>query len=186
MATVTVHGQTCAVTYRVGSVGSVSPGNAFALTNNFTNSGSVLVQVTGIVLTVDFGTFSAPSSSLPLTVAAGTTQSTSFNVQVPSSASVGSHSASVSANIQCNEGGSWVTPSFSPLVISTTMTVAQSPTTLAAIGLAIIGVIVALVVIVIVLVVEMRRKKQAQPTPPPPAPSYVPPSPPPGQNAPGP
>jgi hypothetical protein len=171
-----VHAQpTCIVSYKVGSTGSISPGSTFTVTNNFTNSGTLAIQVTGITLTVDFGIFSE-SSGLPLSVPAGTTQSSTFDVQVPSSASVGDHAASFSASLQCYESGSWVTPSFSPLVLSTTLPVSPSPTTLAAIGLIIIGVIVALVVVVVVLVVMLRRRKKAAP---PPAPAYMPPPPPP-------
>lgn len=175
---VSVHGQTCGIQYKAGSTGSVSPGGTFTLTNNFTNTGSVAIQVTSITLTVDFGTFSAPSSALPLSVSSGGSQSVSFDVQVPSSASVGSHSASASASFQCNESGSWVTPSFSPLVLTTTLTVSQSPGLSAAIGLIILGVIAVLAVVVVVLVVKLRRRKQA---PPPTPPAYMPPPPPPSQ-----
>ncbi len=176
-----VHAQTCGLEYKVGSSGSVSPGGTFSLENNFTNSGSLAIQIISVSLTVDFGTFSAPSSMLPLSVPAGSSQNLNFDVQVPSSASVGNHAASATASFQCNESGTWVTPSISPLVISTTLTVSQSPTTLAAIGLIIIGVIVALVVAVVVLAVMLRRRKRA---PPPPTQPYMPPPPPPGQTPP--
>ncbi len=175
---VNVHGQTCSIQYRVGSTGAVYPGGTFTVNNNFTNTGSVAIQVTSITITVDFGTFSAPASALPLTVSSGATQSVNFDIQVPSSASVGSHAASASSSFQCNESGSWVTPSFSPLVLSTTLTVSQSPGLSAAIGLTILGVIAALAVVVVVLVVKLRRRKQAPPTSPP---AYMPPSAPPGQ-----
>ena len=175
---VSVHGQTCAVQYKVGSTGAVYPGGTFTVTNNFTNTGSVAIQVTSITVTVDFGTFSAPSSGLPLSVSSGASQSVNFDVQVPSSASVGSHAASASASFQCNESGSWVTPSFSPLVLSTTLTVSQSPGISAAIGLTILGIIAALVVVVVVLVVKLRKRKQAPPPSPPP---YMPPPTPPSQ-----
>ncbi len=83
---------------------------------------------------------------------------------------------SASAGFQCYEGSSWVTPSFSPIVLSTTFNVGQNPTTSGAIGLAILGAIIALAVAVVVLVVKLRKRKPAAPTAPP---GYAPPPPPP-------
>lgn len=170
-----VRAQGCAVQYQIASRGTSYPGATVTLVNNFTNSGSVALQVTGITLTADFGTFSPPSSKLPLSVAVGTTSELDFDVQVPSSASQGSHSTSASATFQCYEGGSWVTPSFSPLVLSTKFNVGSSPGTSAAIGLAILGAIGALIVAVVVLAVKLRRRKPPTPMAPPP---YTPPPPP--------
>src|SRR5260370_38098196 len=114
----------CGIQYKVGARGASYPGSTVTIVNNFTNSGSLAMQVTGITVTVDFGTFSAPSSMLPLSVPVGSaTQELDFDIQVPSSASTGSHSFSASAGFQCNESGSWVTPSFSPIVLSTTFNV---------------------------------------------------------------
>jgi len=173
---------TCGIQYKVESRGASYPGSTVTIVNNFTNSGSLAMQVTSITVTVDFGTFSAPSSSLPLSIPVGSTnQELDFDMQVPSSASMGSHSASASAAFQCNESGSWVTPSFSPLVLSTTFVVGQNPGTSALIGLAILGALVALAVAVVVLVIK-RRKKPAAPMPPP---AYMPPPPPPTQTPPG-
>jgi len=174
---------TCGIQYKVGSRGTSYPGATVTIVNNFTNSGSLAMQVTSITVTIDFGTFSAPSSSLPLSVPVGSaTQELDFNVQVPSTASVGSHSVSATANFQCNESGSWVTPSFSPLVLTTTFNVGQNPGTSTLIGAVIIGVIIALAVAVTVLVIRLRKKKQAAPMPPP---AYMPPPPPPpGQTPP--
>lgn len=158
------------------------PGATVTIVNNFTNTGSLAMQVTGITLTTDFGTFSAPSSSLPLSVPVSSSNGLDFDIQVPSSASQGSHTVSASAAFQCNEGGTWVTPNISPLVLNTTFSVGANPGISAAIGLAIIGAIIALVVVVVVLVVKLRKRKPAAPMPPP---TYTPPSsPPPGQNPP--
>jgi hypothetical protein len=170
-----VEAQTCGIQYKVGSRGASYPGSTVTIVNNFTNSGSLAMQVTGITVTIDFGTFSAPSSSLPLSVPVGTSQELDYDIQVPSSASMGSHSVSASASFQCNESGTWVTPSFSPLVLSTTFTVGQNPGTSALIGLSILGAIVALAVAVVVLVIKRRRKPAAPMAPP----AYVPPPPPP-------
>lgn len=167
---------TCGLQYKVGSRGASYPGATVTLVNNFTNAGSLAMQITSITLTVDFGTFSAPSSKLPLAVTVGTTQELDFDVQVPSSASVGSHPVSASAAFQCNESGSWVTPSFSPLVLTATFEVGQNPGTSTLIGTVILGAIVALAVAVVVLVVKLRKRKQVAPQPPPP---YTPPPPPP-------
>jgi hypothetical protein len=132
-------------------------------------------------VTMDFGTFSAPSSKLPLSVPVGSTnQELDFDLQVPSSASGGSHSFSASAAFQCYESGSWVTPSFSPLVLTSTFNVGQNPGTSALIGLAILGAIVALAVTVVVLVIKRRRK----PVAPMPPPAYMPPPPPPPSQTP--
>jgi hypothetical protein len=118
---------------------------------------------------------------LPLSVPVGSaTQELDFDIQVPSSASVGSHPISASAGFQCNESGSWVTPSFSPIVLSTTFNVGQNPGTSALIGLAILGAIVALAVAVVVLVIKRKRK----PTAPMPPPAYMPPPPPPPSQTP--
>jgi hypothetical protein len=172
---------TCGIQYKVGYRGASYPGSTVTIVNNFTNSGSLAMQVTGITLTLDFGTFSAPSSSLPLSVPVGSSNhELDFDIQVPSSASVGSHSVSASAAFQCNESGSWVTPSFSPLVLTGAFPVGQNPGTSALIGLAILGAIVALAVAVVVLVIK-RRKKPAAPMPPP---AYMPPPPPPPSQAP--
>jgi len=172
---------TCGIQYKVGSRGASYPGATVTIVNNFTNSGSLAMQVTTITLTIDFGTFSAPSSKLPLSVPVGSTQELDFDIQVPSSASGGSHSISASAGFQCNESGSWVTPSFSPLVLSTTFDVGQNPGTSTLIGAVILGAIVALAVAVVVLVVKLRKRKQATPPPPP---QYMPPPPPPPNQAP--
>ena len=171
----TVRAQTCGMQYQLTSRGASYPGATVTLVNNFTNSGSDALQVTGITATTDFGTFSAPSSKLPLSVPASGGE-LDFDIQVPSSASVGSHSFSSSAAFQCYEGGSWVTPSISPLVVSSKFDVGQSPGTSAAIGLVILGAIAALVVAVVVLVVKLRRRKPITPLPPP---AYTPPPPPP-------
>lgn len=174
---------TCGIQYKVGSRGASYPGATVTIVNNFTNSGSLAMQVTGITVTVDFGTFSAPSSKVPLSVPVGSTnQELDFDVQVPSSASVGSHPLSASVAFQCYESGTWVTPSFSPLVLTSTFNVGQNPGTSALIGLGILGAIVALAVAVVVLVIK-RRKKPAAPMPPP---TYMPPpAPPPSQTPPG-
>lgn len=173
---------TCGIQYKVGSRGVSYPGATVTIVNNFTNSGSLAMQVTTITLTIDFGTFSAPSSKLPLSVSVGSTQELDFDIQVPSSASNGSHPFSTSAGFQCNESGSWVTPSFSPIVLSTTFNVGQNPGTSSLIGLAILGAIAALAVAVVVLVIKLRKKKPAAPIPPP---AYIPPPPPPSQAPPG-
>jgi hypothetical protein len=175
-----VAAQNCGVQYQVSSKGASYPGATVTIANNFTNSGSFAVQITAITLTIDFGTFSAPSSQLPLSVPIGSTQELDVDIQVPSSASGGSHSFSASAAVQCSESGSWITPSFSPLVLTTTFNVGQNPGTSALIGIAILGAIVALAVAVVVLVIK-RRRKPAAPMPPP---AYVPPPPPPGQTPP--
>src|SRR5207249_10893822 len=78
---------TCGIQYKVGSRGTSYPGATVTIVNNFTNSGSLAMQVTTITLTIDFGTFSAPSSKLPLSVPVGSTQELDFDIQVPSSAS---------------------------------------------------------------------------------------------------
>jgi len=173
---------TCGLQYKVVSRGASYPGATVTLVNNFTNAGSLAMQVTSITVTVDFGTFSAPSSKLPLSVAVGTTQELDFDAQVPSSTSVGSHPVSASAAFQCNESGSWVTPSFSPLVLTATFEVGQNPGTSTLIGVVILGAIAALAVAVVVLVVKLRRRKQVAPQPPPaytPPPQWGPPPPPP-------
>ena len=172
---------TCGIQYKVGYKGAVYPGATVTIENNFTNSGTLAMQVTGITLTMDIGTFSAPSSSLPLSVPVSSGNNVNFDIQVPSSASQGGHSLSASAAFQCNEGGSWVTPSFSPLVLTGTLPVGASPGISAAIGLAILGAIVALIVVVVVLVVKLRRRKPITPLPPP---AYTPPPPPPSGNPP--
>jgi hypothetical protein len=61
-----VAAQNCGVQYQVSSKGASYPGATVTIANNFTNSGSFAVQITAITLTIDFGTFSAPSSQLPL------------------------------------------------------------------------------------------------------------------------
>ncbi|TMI33749.1 hypothetical protein E6H28_01145 [Candidatus Bathyarchaeota archaeon] len=173
---------TCGLQYKVVSRGASYPGATVTLVNKFTNAGSLAMQVTSITVTVDFGTFSAPSSKLPLSVAVGTTQELDFDAQVPSSTSVGSHPVSASAAFQCNESGSWVTPSFSPLVLTATFEVGQNPGTSTLIGVVILGAIAALAVAVVVLVVKLRRRKQVAPQPPPaytPPPQWGPPPPPP-------
>ena len=175
-----VRAQSCGVQYKVGSRGTSYPGATVTIQNNFTNTGTVTLQVTGITVTADFGTFSAPSSSLPLSVTAGSSNEVDFDVQVPSSTSTGSHPVSASASFQCYEGSSWVTPSFSPLVLSTTFNVGANPGLSAAIGLAILGAIAALVVVVVVLAVMLRRRKTTAPMAPPPY-TPPPPAPPPGQ-----
>ena len=175
---------TCGVQYKVGSRGASYPGATVTIVNNFTNSGSLALQITGITVTADFGTFSAPSSSLPLSVPVSSGNELDFDVQVPSSTSQGSHSISASAAFQCYEGSSWVTPSISPLVLSTTFNVGSSPGTSAAIGLAILGAIAALVVAVVVLAVKLRRRKPTAPMPPPAYTPPPPPPPPPGQTPP--
>jgi hypothetical protein len=175
-----VNAQTCGIQYKVGSRGTSYPGATVTIVNNFTNSGSLAMQVTSITVTVDFGTFSAPSSKVPLPVAVGSTQELDFDVQVPSSASIGSHPVSASAAFQCYESGTWVTPSFSPLVLTSNFDVGQNPGTSALIGLAILGAIVALAVAVVVLVIK-RKRKPAAPMPPP---TYMPPPPPPPSQTP--
>ncbi len=168
---------TCGIQYKVGSRGASYPGATVTIVNNFTNSGSLAMQVTSITLTVDFGTFSAPSSKVPFSVPVGSTnQELDFDVQVPSSASVASHPLSASAAFQCYESGTWVTPSFSPLVLTSTFNVGQSPGTATLIGAVILGAIAALAVAVVVLVVKLRKRKQVAPPPPP---AYMPPTPPP-------
>ncbi len=173
---------TCGIQYKVGYRGASYPGSTVTIVNNFTNSGSLAMQVTSVTVTIDFGTFSAPSSSLPLSVPVGSTdQGLDFDIQVPSTASVGSHPVSASAAFQCNESGTWVTPSFSPLVLTGgSFPVGQNPGTSALIGLAILGAIVALAVAVVVLVIK-RKRKPAAPMPPP---AYMPPPPPPPSQTP--
>lgn len=171
----------CGLQYKVGSVGAVFPGGSFTFFNNFTNTGSVQLNVVSITLTTDIGTFSPPSG-LPLQVAAGATKELDMTVQVPSSASVGAHPASASASFQCFDPSTsqYVIPSFSPLVIQTTLTVSQNPSTAGLIGSIVLGVIVALVVAVVLLVVRLRRKRGMEampPTPAQPPPPSIPPGP---------
>ena len=168
---------TCGLQYKVSSRGDSYPGATVTLLNNFTNAGTLALQVSGVTLTIDFGTFSAPSSSLPFSVPVGTSRELDFDVKVPASSSVGSHPMSASASFQCNESGSWVTPGFSPLVLTSTFSVGQSPGTSTLIGVVILGVIVGLAAAVVALAVRLRRKKHAAPPPP----YLAPPAPPPSQ-----
>lgn len=166
--------------YVVGSKGSAYPGGTFTLANNFTNAGTVQLNIVSVVTTTDFGTFSPPSG-LPFVLTVGQKKELDMDILVPSSASTGSHSFSASAGFQYMDPSTsqWVTPSNSPLVIQTNLTVGQSPSTAGLIGSLILGVIAALVAVVIVLVFRLRRKRAAEALPPtqaPPSPG-VPPAP---------
>ena len=168
-STINVHGQTCAAQYQGGTNGSVYAGGTFSVYNTFTNTGSVVIQITSIQLALDFGTYSA-SSGLPLSVPVGTSQTVYFDMQVPSDASLGDHTANTTIGFQCYVNGSWITPSFESTW--STVTIGQNPGASAEIVRIIYGVVIggALVVAGIVVFVFLRRRQ----TPPPPEPSYMP------------
>ncbi len=165
-----------ALAYNLNYTTPAYPGGSTTLINVFTNNGGVLERVTAVRLTFDLGVFTG-SSGLPLVVPVGQAKQLNMTVQLPSSASVGSHSGTASIDFQYQDPGTlqWVTPSTSPLVITGGIQLTANPGGLAAAGFIIFGVIAALAFAVVYLVIRMRRKPKAGPMIPPP-PSPVPPS----------
>ncbi len=164
-----------ALAYNLNYTTPAYPGGSTTLINVFTNNGDVLERVTGLRLTFDLGTFTG-SSGLPLLVPVGQAKQLNMTVQLPSSASVGSHSGTASIDFQYQDPGTlqWVTPSTSPLVLTGGIQLTSNPGGLTAAGFIIFGVIAALAFVVVYLVIRMRRKPKAAPMMPPP-PSPVPP-----------
>ncbi len=169
--------------YVVGSKGAAYQGQEFTAANNFTNTGTVQIQVLQITITTDFGTFTP--TGLPLSISPGQKRTLEMQIQVPSTASVGNHPLSASASFQYLDPSTsqWVTPNESPIVLQTTLTVSQGQSTSLLILGAIFGTIAALVAVVVVLAVKLRRRRRSEtmfPAPqPPPPPATAPPASPP-------
>ncbi len=165
------------LSYNLNYIGA-SPGSTSTMINLVRNAGTVAIRVTGITLTFDFGSFSA-TSGLPLTVPVGQSGTLNMTVLIPSSTTVGTHSASASIAFQYQDPSSsqWITPSLSPLAVQGSINVQNSGATpegvlaAAATGL-FIGAIGGLVVYLL-----RRRKKRAAATVPP-SPQPVVPQPP--------
>ncbi len=182
--TVTVNGQ--------GSYGlqynliytPANPGSSTILVNKFTNNGTVLEQVTGITITSDLGTFTA-SSGLPLSVPVSQTVELNMTEQIPSSASVSSHSVTASIAFQYYDPAMmlWFTPTSSPLVVQGSIQVTSNVTSNAGLGLITVTAIGALVgAVVAVSIALIVRRRKAKPSPLGyPAPSAPPPGPTPTQ-----
>lgn len=157
-----------------------NPGSSSIMVNKFTNSGTVPEQVTGITITSDLGTWTA-SSGLPLQVPVGQTVELNMTEQIPSSASVSSHSVTASIALQYQDPSTsqWVTPSGSPLVVQGSINV-TSNAGLGLLTVTAIGALVGAVVAVSIALLVRRRKAKPGPTGYP-APSAPPPGPPPTQ-----
>jgi len=157
-----------------------NPGSSTILINKFTNSGTVAEQVTGITITSDLGTFTA-SSGLPLQVPVGQTVELNMTEQIPSSASVSSHSVTASIVFQYQDPTSmqWATPNTSPLAVQGSINV-TSNAGLGLITVTAIGALVGAVVAVSIALIVRRRKAKPSPLGYP-APSAPPPGPTPTQ-----
>ena len=162
-----VHAQNFALQYNLNYSPIPFPGSSTTLINIFTNSGDVPERVTGVTITLDFGTFTM-TSGLPLTVPVGQVVRANMTAQVPSTASVGTHTASASVAFQYQgpNASQWITPTASPLVVQGSIQIQANPSGTAALGFVIIGVIAALAVAVVILVVRMRRKPKPEALPP--------------------
>ncbi len=146
-----------------------SPGSASTMMNLVKNQGKVAIRVTGITLTFDFGTYSA-NSGLPLTIPVGQSSSLNMSVMIPSSTTVGSHSASASIAFQYQDPSSsqWVTPSGSPLVVQGSINVQNSgPLPGGVLEAALIGLFAGALGGGVIAYLLRRRKKRTQATAPP-------------------
>ena len=95
-----VRGQSCGFDYHFGSNGPVYPGGTFSIYNTFANTGSVDIQITSIEMRLDFATYDAPSSGLPLMVSVGSSQTLYFDIQIPSDVSTGDHQLTTFIGLQ--------------------------------------------------------------------------------------
>ena len=85
--------------YHLLYVGPPMQSTTILLVNNFTNLGSVPLRITGITMTVDFGTFSRTVTSL-LTLQPGQSGSFNFTIAIPRSAQLGKHNVTATVNWQ--------------------------------------------------------------------------------------
>ena len=67
------------------------PGGTLVLTNRFTNQGTTLVSVTGLSLSVGFGSYS-PRLGLPLNLTSGESKTLPVTIQIPASTKLGNQS----------------------------------------------------------------------------------------------
>jgi len=138
---------------------SLNPNGVLYYSMTFKNPTSSQMRITSLTLSSDFGTFSLESSSLPIVVDPGATTTRTIHLTIPSTASIGTHHATVKATVEILVNGQWQAADPQTLQQPLAVTVIQQ-TGLSSelIGGIVLGIIIAMIVVTFVMLLVRRQK----------------------------
>jgi len=91
--------------FKVDPVSPLVQGTSNTLVASFTNTGQVPLRIDGVIVYLDFGSFS-PTSGLPLYVPISTGYTVNIPVQIPMTASAGNHTGAAEVNFEYQDPSS--------------------------------------------------------------------------------
>ena len=165
MPTVRTYGLSFDMKYDLGYSGIPFAGAVVSIISNFTNTGLLMIRVSGVSFASDFwsnGTRQV-TSGFPFNLTAGMNEEVDTPILIPTSASIGNHNVTSTATWQYNSGSGWV--NANPAVTSINVNVSQTIGSLFSsfVTILLIGLGVAAVVVVLVVFLAIRQRKKPKP-----------------------